>query len=328
MQRREFITGLGGAGASAAWPLTARAQKPALPVIGYLTGVLPADDKPYLAEFLRGLGETGFVEGRNVLIEYRYAENQGERLPALAADLVARRVAVIAAIAPAPLYAMRATRTIPIVFFSGGDPVRIGLVASLNRPDGNLTGFTVLSLDLTPKRLGLLHDVVPKADIIAFLMDTALQDREKELEDLQSAGRSIGLRIVGIRVGREQDFDTAFGSIAREGAGALVVRGSSIFTTRYRGRLLALVARHGIPAIYTSRSWVDAGGLMAYSPSTTDVFRQVGVYTGRILKGEKPADLPVQSPTKFELVINMKTARTLGLTIPETLLATADELIQ
>jgi putative ABC transport system substrate-binding protein len=240
MRRREFIAGLAG---SAAWPLVAGAQQTALPVIGYLSGVLPAHEKPYLAEFLGGLGETGFVEGRNVLIEYRYAEDQGERLPALAADLVARRVAVIAAFAPAPLSAMRATRTIPIVFLSGVDPVRNGLVASLNRPDGNLTGVTMLSLDLTPKRLGLLHDVGPKADIIAFLMDTALQDREEELEDLQSAGRSIGLRIVGIRVGREQDFDTAFASIAREGAGALVVRGTSIFTVKYRDRLLALVAR-------------------------------------------------------------------------------------
>jgi putative ABC transport system substrate-binding protein len=326
MKRREFITLLGGVAATL--PLAARAQQPAMPVVGYLVGGLRADGAAEQAAFVRGLAETGFIEGRNVMIEYRYAESQDERLPALAADLVERRVAVIAAQAPGDLAAKRATLTIPIVFMSGGDPIRNGLVPSLNHPGGNLTGVTLLSSDLQPKRLGLLHDLVPQASSIAMLIDEAfLRAGDSELADLQTAGRSIGLRIVGVRLGRERDFETAFANIAREGAGAIVVRGGGLFN-KYRDRFVALAGRQGIPAIYQTREWAVAGGLVSYGPSVVDAMRQVGVYTGRILKGEKPADLPVQLPTKFELVINMKSAKTLGLTIPPGILAIADEVIE
>jgi putative tryptophan/tyrosine transport system substrate-binding protein len=325
LKRREFITLLGGA---AAWPLAAHAQQPAVPVIGYLVGGLRADDGPERAAFLRGLGETGFVEGRNVQIEYRYGENQGERLPALAADLVERQVAVIAAEAPADAVAKRATQTIPIVFMSGADPVRSGLVSSLNHPGENLTGVTLLSSDLMPKRLGLLHDLVPQATVIAMLIDDAfLRAGESELADLETAGRSIGLRIVGIRLGRERDFEMAFANIVREGAGAIVVRSGGLLN-RYRDLLVGLAERHGIPAIYQTREWADSGGLMAYGPSVLDAMRQVGIYTGRILKGDKPAGLPVQLPSRFELVINLKAAKTLGLMIPPGILALADEVIE
>jgi putative tryptophan/tyrosine transport system substrate-binding protein len=325
MKRRDFITLAGGL---ASLPLAARAQQPAMPMVGYLDGHSRVDDAPNLAGFLRGLGETGFVEGRNVRIEYRYAEYQDEQLPALAADLVERRVAVIAAEAPADLTAKRATQTIPVVFMSGGDPVRSGLVRSLARPGGNLTGVTILSSDLMPKRLGLLRDLVPQASSVAMLIDDAfLRTGDSELPDLQAAGRSVGLRIVGMRLGRERDFDTAFANIAREGAGAVVVRGGALLR-KYRDRVLAAAARSGIPAIYINREWADAGGLIAYGPSVTDAMRQVGVYTGRILKGAKPAELPVQLPTRFELVINMNTAKALGLTIPPGILAIADEVIE
>jgi putative tryptophan/tyrosine transport system substrate-binding protein len=326
MRRREFITIFGGA---AAWPIAARAQEPAaMPVIGYLVGGLRANDGPERAAFLRGLGEAGFVEGRNVTIEYRYAESQDERLPGLAADLVERRVAVIAAEAPGDLAVKRATQIIPIVFMSGGDPVRTGLVPNLNHPGGNLTGVTLLSSDLMPKRLGLLHDLVPQTSSIALLIDDAfLRAGDSELADLETAGRSIGLRIVGMRLGRERDFEKAFASIAREGAGAIVVRGGGLFN-KYRDSFVALAQQRGIPAIYQTREWAMAGGLISYGPSVPDAMRQVGVYTGRILKGEKPANLPVLLPTKFELVINMKSAKALGLTIPPGILAIADEVIE
>jgi putative tryptophan/tyrosine transport system substrate-binding protein len=321
MKRRQFITLVGGA--AAAWPLTARAQQSAaVPVIGYLG--LRTDVGP----FLRGLAETGFIDGRNVRIEYRYAESQDERLAALAADLVERRVAVIAAEAPGDLAAKRATQTIPIVFMSGADPVRTGLVPNLNHPGGNLTGVTLLSSDLLPKRLGLLHDLVPQTNSVAMLIDDAfLRFGDSELADLQAAGRSIGLRIVGIRLGGERDFDKAFASIAREGAGAMVVRGGGLFN-KYRDRFVALAEQHGIPAIYQTREWAAAGGLISYGPSAADAMRQVGVYAGRVLRGEKPADLPVLLPTKFELVINMRSAKALGLTIPPGILAIADEVIE
>jgi ABC-type uncharacterized transport system substrate-binding protein len=324
MKRRAFITLLGGA---AAWPLVARAQQPAaVPVIGYLG--LRTDEGPVRAAFLRGLAETGFIEGGNVVIEYRYAESQDERLASLAADLVERRVAVIAAEAPGDLPAKRATQTIPIVFMSGADPVRTGLVPNLNHPGGNLTGVTLLSSDLMPKRLGLLHDLVPQASSIAMLIDDAfLRAGDSELADLETAGRSIGLRVVGIRLGRERDFEKAFASIAREGAGAMVVRGGGLFN-KYRDRFVAVAQQHGVPAIYQTREWAVAGGLISYGPSVVDAMRQVGVYAGRILKGEKPADLPVLLPTKFELVINMRSAKALGLTVPSNVLALADEVIE
>jgi putative ABC transport system substrate-binding protein len=326
LKRREFITLIGGA--AAAWPLAARAQQPAMPVVGYLDGRSPTDDAPFRAGFLRGLGNAGFVDGRNVHIEYRYAEYQDERLPALAAELVERRVAVIAAEAPADRAAIRATQAIPIVIMSGGDPVRLGLVASLNRPGGNVTGVTILSSDLMPKRLTLLHDLVPQANPIAMLLDDAfLPASDSELQNLEAAGRGVGLRIVGIRLGRERDFDAAFASIMREGAGAVIVRGGGLLN-RYRDRIIVLAAQRGIPAIYLESAWAYAGGLMAYGPSVIEAMRQVGVYTGRILKGDKPGDLPVQSPTKFELVINLKTAKALGLTIPPGILAIADEVIE
>jgi putative tryptophan/tyrosine transport system substrate-binding protein len=329
MRRRVFIAGLGGA---AAWPLAARAQQRALPIIGFLNENRRSDGNWILPGFRQGLREFGFIEGQNVAVEYRWAEYDSDRLSGLATELVRDQVSVIVAAASdlAIGGAKAATEIIPIVFLSGPDPVRIGLVASLNRPGGNLTGVTLLSADLAPKRLGLLHDLVPQATVIALLLDGRFETQTSpdfQLRELESAGRNVGLRIIGVRVRSNDDFDAAFATAIGLGADALLVSSGSFFIS-HRDHLVALAANHRLPAIYQTREYAAAGGLMSYGPSLSDAFRQVGAYTGRILKGEKAADLPVIQPTKLELVINLKTAKTLGLEIPANLLALADEVIE
>ena len=323
--RRQFISLLGGA--AAAWPLTARAQQAAMPVVGYLR-VTPADVFPHTTEaFRRGLAEAGFVEGRNVTIEYRYADGKLDRLPALAADLVQRRVSVIVAGPGADEAAKAATTTIPIVFISGGDPVRRGLVPNLNRPGGNLTGVTMFADDLEAKRIGLLHELVPRATPIAVLVDAISPQAAFQVQQVQEAGRNIGVPVRIVNIGSDHDYDGAFATIAREKIGALLVAASTTFNA-VRERLTTLASRHAIPAMYEIREFVEVGGLMSYAPRVTDAYHQVGLYTGRILKGEKPADLPVMLPTKFEFVINFRTAKALGIEVPPTLSARADEVIE
>jgi putative ABC transport system substrate-binding protein len=297
-----------------------------MPVIGLLHPRSRGDAAGSVAAFKRGLEETGFVEGKNLATEYRFADGQPERLPALAAELVQRRVAVIATGARGGEAAKAATTMIPIVFLSGGDPVRTGLVANLNRPGGNLTGVSLLSLDVEAERLGLLHDLIPQAAIIAVLADLTSASMEFQVQQTQTAARSIGMSARVVTIGNEKDFEPAFGTMVREGVGAMIVTGSTFFLSS-RARLTALAARHKIPAIYELREYVEAGGLMSYGASNEDAWHQIGVYTGRILKGEKPADLPVLQPTKFDLVINIKTAKALGLMIPDRLLALANEVI-
>jgi putative ABC transport system substrate-binding protein len=329
MKRRTFIAGLGSA---AAWPVVARAQQPVMPVIGYLgLGAQSADDeyRAVSVPFLRGLKETGYVEGQNVTIAYRYAENQFDRLPALAADLVRRRVAVIAAGAtPAALAAKAATTTIPIVFATGADPVATGLVASLNRPGGNLTGTSIISVEMIAKRLELLHELLPTAKSVALLVNpTNAAATDAETKEIRIATSALGLRLMVLNASTPNEIEAAFATAFPEHIGALVVAGDAFFYGQ-RDQLASLAARHAVPAIYPYRAQTAAGGLMSYGPDIPDIYRLFGVYTGKILNGAKPADLPVQQPTKFELVINLKTAKALGLTIPETLLATADEVIQ
>jgi putative tryptophan/tyrosine transport system substrate-binding protein len=323
MKRREFITLLGSAAAT--WPLAAGAQQPAIPVIGFLRSTPSASFMHFVAAFQQGLKEEGFVEGQNVAIEYRWADNQLDRLPGLAAELIQRQVAVIVGNTQAAEVAKTATHTIPIIFVTGEDPVTTGLVASLNRPSGNVTGVVFFaSGHLGTKRMELLCEMVPKAAMIAVLMDPRFAT---ELPGVEGAGRALGRQILVVNAASEHELDDAFSQIVRAGAGALLVGGGPFFTSQ-RQRLVALAARHAIPAIYDARDHVEAGGLMSYATSITGAYRQAGIYTGHILKGAKPADLPVVQPTKFELVINLRTARALGLTVPLIMQMTADEVIE
>ena len=326
INRREFITLLGGA--AVAWPLAARAQQPAMPVIGFLHSSSP---EPYrLRAFRQGLKDAGFIEGENVAIEYRWADSQIDRLPALAAELVQRRVAVIAASGGTPsiLAAKAATTTIPIVFALAEDPVRLGLVASLARPSGNLTGINFFGTELAAKRLELLRELVPGAIRIAVLVDpTNATNTETTVRGVEAAARAKGLQIQVLNASNSREVDATFATLASERPDALLV-GSTAFLADRRVQLAQLAARHAVPAIYVDRQFAEVGGLMSYGASLGDAFRQVGVYSGRILKGAKPADLPVLQSTKFELVINAPTARMLGLTVPPTLLARADEVIE
>jgi putative ABC transport system substrate-binding protein len=329
VKRREFITLLGGAGL--AWPLAARGQQPAMPVIGFLDIRSPntmMEDR--LRAFRQGLKDTGYVERENVAIEYRWAENQVDRLPELAAELVRRQVAVIVTTGgpPAVAAAKAATTTIPVVFIVAEDPVRLGLVTSLARPGGNLTGINFLTTELAAKRLALLRELVPAATRVGVLVNPASAVIAKTiLPELESAARAIGLQIQVFNASTSGEINAAFATLMRERPDALFVGGDSFFTSR-RVQLAALAARHAIPAVYASRDIVEAGGLMSYGTNVTDAWRQAGVYAGRLLKGAKPADLPVVQATKFELVINAEIARMLGLTVPPTLLATADEVIE
>jgi putative ABC transport system substrate-binding protein len=325
MNRRAFIAVLGGA---AVWPLAARGQQPAVPTIGFLSPRLLVEDADAVAAFHRGLKEAGYVEGQNVAIEYRWADDQNDRLPAMAADLVRRQVSVIVASGPSAQAAKAATTTIPIVFYIGADPITLGLVASLNRPGGNLTGVTNVNVELNSKRLELLHELVPRATTIAALINpNNATPAETQSRDLQTAARTLGLQLHVLRASTERDFDAVFATLVQLRAGGLAIGGDGFFVSRSE-QLAALALRHGVPAIFQFRQFVAAGGLMSYGGSGEDQFRQVGVYTGRILKGEKPSDLPVQQNSKVELIINLKTAKALGLTVPLALLTRADEVIE
>jgi putative ABC transport system substrate-binding protein len=323
--RRKFITLLGGA---AAWPFAARAQQAALPVVGFLNGGSAWEYASFAAMFRQGLSETGFIEGRNVLIEYRWAEGHYERLPIMASDLVGRQVTVIFANGPAIVAAKAATATIPILFAIGDDPVAVGLVASLSRPGGNITGATRLAVELGAKQLELLHELVPTATSIALLVNPTNPTRADNLSrDLQVAARIRGVELRVLHASIEGDFDMVFASLRQLRASALVIGGDPFFNSRTQ-LLTALAARHAVPTIYPYREYVTAGGLVSYGDSLSDIYHIVGTYAGRILKGEKPADLPVQQSTKVELILNLKTAKALGLTVPTTLLARADEVIE
>jgi putative ABC transport system substrate-binding protein len=326
MNRRELITFTSAAALS--WPLAARAQQPAMPVIGYLGTRAPGDDPHLLAAFRLGLKEAGYVEGQNVAIEYRFAENQYDRLPALAADLVQRQVAVIAANGRAAQAAKAATATIPIVFTAGFDPVAVGLVGSLNRPGGNVTGVAILDVELGPKRLELLHDLVPTATVIAALVNPTDPARaEITSRELQAAARTLGLQFHVLKASTDQELDAVFGRLVELRAGGLVIGGEPFFNSRSE-RLGALTVRYAVPAIYQLRTFAAAGGLVSYGSNLTDSYHLTGAYVGRILKGEKPADLPVQQATKVEMIINLKTAKMLGVTVPLSLLGRADEIIE
>jgi len=326
MKRREFITLLGGA--AAARPLAARAQQ-SMPVIGFMSARSPEDSVHLLEAFRRGLKEGGFVEGQNVVIEFRWARGEYDRLPEMAADLVSRRVSVLTAVGgdPSPRAAKRATSTIPIVFGIGGDPVRDGLVESFNRPGGNVTGVTLMTNLMESKRFGLLRDLVPDAQLVGALLNPSFAPSARQSQQIEEAARSIGQRLIVAKASTDEELDAAFTALVRERADALLVAADPYFDTR-RDRIVGFAQRQRLPAIYHFREYVLAGGLLSYGISLTDAYRQFGVYTATILKGAKPADLPVLQPTKFELVINLKTAKTLGLKISDNLLTLADEVIE
>jgi putative ABC transport system substrate-binding protein len=325
LKRREFITLLGGA---AAWPLAARAQQPAMPVVGFLRVTSPGDSTHLVAAFQRGLRETGFIEGQNVAMEYRWAEGQDDRLPALAADLVRRQVAVIVgAGSTAALAAKSASSRTPIIFVVGNDPVRTGLVANLNRPGGNVTGVTFTTVDVFAKRLGQLHELVPGAELIGVLVDPNLPEYDVYVRDAEAAAITIGRRALVVKATSPGEINAAFATLVQAGVGALLAAGSAFFTSQ-RHRLVVLSARHAIPTSYPEREFAVAGGLMSYGPSQTDAYRRAGVDAGRILKGEMAGDLPVEQPTKFELVINLGTATTLGIAVPNSMQLLADEVIE
>jgi putative tryptophan/tyrosine transport system substrate-binding protein len=327
IRRREFITLLGGA--AAAWPLVARAQQAAMPVVGFINvASAKTSYAPHLSAFLKGLSEAGYVDGRNVMIEYRWAEGRSDRLPAMVADLVHRQVAVIAATStPAALAARAATKTIPIVFTTTSDPIQLGLVASLNQPGGNVTGATQINLEMAPKRLQILHELAPTAQVMALLVNPANPSLAAIDKELQAAARTLGLRLHVLNASTQSDFDGAFAKLVDLRAGALVIGGDPFFTS-WIEKLAALSIQYAVPAIYQSREFAVAGGLLSYGTDFRETFRLAGNYTGRILNGDKPADLPVQQATKVELVINLKTAKALGLEVPPTLLARADEVIE
>ena len=337
MRRREFITLVGGA--AVAWPLAAHAQQPAMPMIGFLNSTSPIEWAVYVDAFKKGLGDEGYSDGKNVAIEYRWAEGQYDRLPGLAAELVGRRVSVLVAtggdiVAKA---AKSAANTIPIVFSVGGDPVKLGLVESLNRPGGSMTGVTVLTSSLASKRLEILSEVVPKAELIAVLVnrnrpttDEPIRDTREaaeQIRDTQEAARALGRQVLLLEASREDDFERAFATLVQKHAGALLVSADAFFNSR-RDQIVALAARHAIPTIYEFRQFVTAGGFISYGTSLTEGYRQVGVYAGKILKGVSPADLPVQQSVKVELSVNLKTAKALGINVPMSLLGRADEIIE
>ena len=327
LARAEFITLLGGA--AAAWPLVARAQQPAMPVIGLVRTTTPEDSAPLIAAFRQGLGKSGFVEGRNVAIEYRYALNQIDRLPTLMAELVERGVTILAATGGtiSARAAKAATRTVPIVFTTGDDPVRAGLVASLNWPGGNATGVSVYAARLGSKRLALLHEMVPSASPIAILINPTNPDMEDEAKDIQDAAQGLGVQLFVVRASKADDLDSAFTTLAQHEARAVIIGGDTFFTSR-RSQISLSAARRSLPTMWVTRIEVEAGGLMSYGANIPNVYRQAGIYAGQILKGAKPANLPVQLPIKFDLVINLQTAKALGLTVPDSLLARADEVIE
>jgi putative ABC transport system substrate-binding protein len=326
MKRRTFIALLGGA--AAAWPLAARAQQPGMPVIGFLNGASPDGYAPYVAAFRQGLKEAGYVDGQNATIEYRWAEGHYDRLPALAADLIQRKVTVIAATTtPAAQAAKAATSTVPIVFTTGGDPIKLGLVTSLNRPGGNVTGVSNLLVELGSKQLGLLRELAPGTTAIAVLMNPNFPGTERQLRDVEAAARVLGLQLIALTASTEREMETAFATMAQKGGVALLVGVDPFFLER-RDHIVALAGRHAIPAIYPVREFAVAGGLMSYGSDFADSYRQAGVYAGRIVRGEKPADLPVQRSTKFEFVINFKTAKALGLAVPNSMQLLADEVIE
>ena len=326
MRRRQFIKLLGGA--TAAWPFSVRAQQAARPVIGFLSARSPDDTGPVLQAFLKGLGEAGFFDGQNVTIEYRWARGEYGRLPAFAAEFVQRRVNVLVATggATSAVAAKQATSTIPIVFVTG-DPVKDGLVESFNRPGGNATGSFVVTSEMEPKRLSLLHELAPGVPLIGALLNPNFPEAARQLPELEQAARTIGRRLFVAKASDDEELNAAFALLLKQGIGALLVAADAYFDTR-RDRIIAFAAQNRLPAVYHFREYAFAGGLISYGPSITDAYRQAGIYTGRVLKGEKPADLPVVQTTKFDFVVNMKTAKVLGLRFPPTLLARADEVIE
>jgi putative tryptophan/tyrosine transport system substrate-binding protein len=326
MKRREFVSLFG---AAITWPLVAHAQQPTLPVVGFLNAASAQNYTRQLAAFLKGLGESGYVDGRNVAVEYRWAEGQNDRLPAMAADLVHRQVAVIAATStPAALAAKAATTTIPIIFELGSDPVQLGLVASLSRPGGNVTGVTSSNIEVAPKRLELLHELLPTARVMALLVDpTDPTNAKTAVSEVSAAAHTFGLHLHILNASNESDFTEVFAKLIQLGAGGLVVAGGPFFTSHEK-QLAALTVRHAVPAAFEHRAFTAAGGLLSYGSDITDAYRLTGIYTGRILRGDKPAELPVQQAAKVELYINLKTAKALGLNVPNTLFGRADEVIE